>query len=145
VAPGVPVEPLRRTAEKTLATLREHPERFAALARELSNCPSGAQGGALGQLAPGDCVPELDQALFGLTDEGLLPRLVSTRYGFHIVAIDARVPGRRVPFEAVREQIALRLAAEVAERALVQYVSVLAGQARLDDIDLAAAGSPLVQ
>jgi peptidyl-prolyl cis-trans isomerase C len=55
--------------------------------------------------------------------------LVSTRYGFHIVMVERRLPGRALEFEAVREHIARFLAARVQERALRQYVQVLAGQA----------------
>jgi len=45
----------------------------------------------------------------------------------------------------VRERIAERLAAAVEEKALRQYVSVLAGQAEVEGVDLAASASPLVQ
>jgi peptidyl-prolyl cis-trans isomerase C len=144
VTPGVPIEPLRRKAEETLHELHRHPERFPDLAAERSNCPSGAQGGALGQLSRGESVPEFERAVFA-GGEGLLPRLVNTRYGFHIVAVDGRVEGRLLPFESVREAIALRLAGTVAERALQQYVQVLAAGAALEGVDLAAAASPLLQ
>lgn len=144
VAPGMPVDALRRKAEETLHALRQGPERFAELAAELSNCPSGAQGGALGQLSRGESVPEFEREVFAAA-EGILPRLVNTRYGFHVVAIDGRVEGRLLPFESVRESIALRLAGTVAERALQQYVQVLAGQAMLEGMDLGAAASPLLQ
>jgi peptidyl-prolyl cis-trans isomerase C len=140
----VPVEPLRRKAEETLHALRKDPERFAELAAELSNCPSGQQGGALGQLSRGESVPEFEREVFA-GGEGLLPRLVNTRYGFHLVAVDGRVEGRLLPFESVREAIALRLAGTVAERALQQYVQVLAAGAELEGVDLAAAASPLLQ
>jgi peptidyl-prolyl cis-trans isomerase C len=144
VTPGVPVEPLRRKAEETLHELHRHPERFADLAAERSNCPSGAQGGALGQLSRGESVPEFEREVFA-GGEGLLPRLVNTRYGFHVVAVDGRVEGRLLPFESVREAIALRLAGTVAERALQQYVQVLAAGAEIEGVDLAAAASPLLQ
>lgn len=145
VTPGVPVGPLRSKAESVLAELREHPERFSARARELSNCPSGQQDGNLGQLARGECVPEFEQAVFGSTATGIQERLVKTRYGFHIVAIDMRVEGHLVPFEAMQEKIAARLAEQVGRKALAQYVAVLAGQAELQEVDLNPAVSPLVQ
>jgi peptidyl-prolyl cis-trans isomerase C len=145
VTPGVPVEALRRKAEETLHALRKDPERFAELAAELSNCPSGQQGGALGQLSRGESVPEFEREVFAGGDTGLLPRLVNTRYGFHVVAVEGRVEGRVLPFEAVRDTIALRLTATVAEHALQQYVQVLAGQAELEGVDLGAAASPLLQ
>ena len=145
VTPAVPVDPLRTKAEQTLAELLQHPDRFAERARELSNCPSGQQDGNLGQLARGECVPEFDQVVFGSRITGLLPQLVKTRYGFHIVAVDRRAPGQRVPFEVVHASIAAHLAEVVGRKALTQYVAVLAGKADLQGVDLMAAASPLVQ
>jgi peptidyl-prolyl cis-trans isomerase C len=145
VTPGVRVPEIRAHAERTLAELLAEPDRFDARARELSNCPSGQQGGNLGQLGRGDTVPEFEQALFRLGPTGILPELVKTRHGFHIVAVDQRIPGEALPFEAVRERIAERLAAAVEERALRQYVSILAGQAEIVGVDLAGAPTPLVQ
>jgi peptidyl-prolyl cis-trans isomerase C len=76
---------------------------------------------------------------------GLLPSLVRTRYGFHIVLIDQRVPGQTVPFEAVRRRIAAELREKVQERALRQYVQVLAGRAGVEIPGLEPARSPLLQ
>jgi peptidyl-prolyl cis-trans isomerase C len=145
VTPGTPIEALRRTAESTLHELQVRPERFEALARENSNCPSGQQGGNLGQLSRGETVPEFEREIFGDDAPGLLPRVVRTRYGFHVVSVDRRVEGRVIPFEAVRERIAAHLAERVQTRALAQYVHVLAGRARVEGVDLGATGSPLVQ
>jgi peptidyl-prolyl cis-trans isomerase C len=54
------------------------PDKFAAVARELSNCPSGQQGGNLGQIARGDTVPEFEQAIFRLGANAILRHLVKT-------------------------------------------------------------------
>ncbi len=145
VTPGVDVLQLRSRAEKMLAELLRTPDRFGAVARELSNCPSGQQDGNLGQISPGDMVPEFEQALFRLGPIGLLREVVRTRHGFHIVAVDQRIPGKMLPFEAVREQIAGLLKASVEERALRQYISILAGQAEIVGVDLQGAQIPLVQ
>jgi peptidyl-prolyl cis-trans isomerase C len=127
VTPGAPLDLIRRKAELTLSELQLDPARFAALAAECSNCPSGAQGGNLGQLGRGDTVPEFERALFEGGSTGLLPRLVATRYGFHIVAVDRREAGRQLPFETVRAQVAARLQRKALERALAQYLQVLGG------------------
>jgi peptidyl-prolyl cis-trans isomerase C len=71
--------------------------------------------------------------------------LVKTRHGFHIVAVDRRIQGESLPYEAVRDRIAERLKANVEERALRQYVAFLAGQAEVQGVDLNAAPTPLVQ
>ena len=124
--------------------LRE-PDRFDALAREISNCPSGQQGGNLGQIGRGDTVPEFEKALFRFGPTGLLRELVKTRYGFHIVAVDQRIPGKTLPFDVVRIADRRTTARHVREKALRQYVSVLAGQAKIDGVDSAGSTSPLVQ
>jgi len=145
VTPGSPLDLVRTKAEQTLAAVATNPKTFEALAHTLSNCPSGQHGGNLGQIGRGETVPEFERALFGDGWIGILPRLVKTRYGFHIVSIERRVDGTVLPFEAVRERIADALTARVQQRALRQYVRLLAGQADIRGIDLDPAGSPLVQ
>lgn len=145
VTPGVPVMALRDRAEVALAELRGAPGRFADRARELSNCPSGQQGGNLGQFGRGEMVPEFDRAVFDGAAEGLLPGLVTTRYGFHIIDIVRRIPGRALPFEVVHGSVAAYLATRVEAEALRQYVAVLAGRARIEGVDLATSGTPLMQ
>lgn len=145
LTPGAPVNALRARAELTLSALLQTPERFEALARECSNCPSAQHGGNLGQIQRGETVPEFERALFDGTWTGLYGQLVKTRYGFHIVAVDRRVPGRELPFEAVCATIVEQLRTRVQRRALEQYVRVLAGQADVRGVDLEAVPTPLVQ
>ena len=145
VTPSTSVPEIRGRAERTLSELLAEPDKFAAAARELSNCPSGQQGGNLGQIARGDTVPEFEQAIFRLGANGILRQLVKTRHGFHIVAVDQSIPGERLSFEAVRERISERLKTGVEEHALRQYVSILAGQAEIVGVELAGADTPLVQ
>ena len=145
VTPGAPVPAIRAVAEAMLQELLAQPQLFEARAREKSNCPSGAQGGQLGQLQRGASVPEFDKAVFEGGPLGILRKLVNTRYGFHIVAVDRRIPGEQLPFDAVAGRVANELRATAEQRALAQYVRVLAGQAELEGVMLEAAASPLVQ
>lgn len=145
VTPRVNVAEIRTRAESALNELLREPDRFAAMAAELSNCPSGQHGGNLGQIGRGDMVPEFEKALFRLDAVGLLPELVKTRFGFHIVAVDRSIPGDVPPFEAVQAQVAEKLRNDVEERALRQYVSILASQAKIVGAHIEAATSPLVQ
>ena len=148
VTPGVDVRALAHRAEQVLLELTHRatpPQRFAERARELSNCPSGADGGDLGWLVPADCAPELETVFFDEKLAGLHPKLVQSRFGFHIVEILERVPGRPVPYEQARERIAALLAECSRRTALHQYIRVLAGRARVEGVDIEAADSPLVQ
>jgi peptidyl-prolyl cis-trans isomerase C len=126
VTAGCDVEALRRQAETLLHPVRADASRFAETAARFSNCPSGAQGGNLGQLQRGETVPEFEKALFGTEDTGVLPRLVNTRHGFHIVHIERRLPGRRIAFEAALAKIADYLSERVRAKAIEQYIRMLA-------------------
>ncbi|HOL36824.1 MAG TPA: peptidylprolyl isomerase [Rubrivivax sp.] len=145
VTPGVDVNALRRRAEACLVDLRCRPEAFADVARELSNCPSGADGGALGRLEAHDCAPEFARELFGHSEVGVLPRLVSTRFGWHVVEVLAREPGRPQPFESVHEAVSQVLRRQAWATALRQYLQLLAAAAVVRGVTLETADSPLVQ
>ena len=122
-----------------------HPDRFAALAEAHSACPSSKQGGNLGQVGPGQTVPEFEAALASLPVGVVAAQPVESRYGLHVVRVDRRIEGRDLPFDLVRERIADYLEEAVQRRALHQYVSILAGRARLSGVEFGAANGPLVQ
>lgn len=145
VTAGTPVPALRTRAEGVLAELVRAPDRFDALARECSNCPSAQHGGNLGQMQRGEMVPEFERAIFGGAWTGIQRELVKTRFGFHIVAVDHRAAGMTLRFEAVRDRIAERLSESVLARALAQYVRVLAGTAEVRGVELGGSATPLVQ
>ena len=149
VTPGMNVVALRNRAETCLLDVRCHDGTvtggFGRSARELSNCPSGEQGGELGWLAPEECAPEFARELFGHVEVGVLPRLVHSRFGLHVVEVRAREGGVQQPFEAVRGAVAMALRQQAWVTALRQCMQLLAGQARVEGVDLDAANTPLVQ
>ena len=149
VTPGTDVVALRNRAETCLLDVRCHDGsgggQFARAARELSNCPSGERGGDLDWLVQGDCAPEFARELFGQSDVGVLPRLVHSRFGLHVVEVLAREPGMQQPLEAVRGAVTQSLQQKSFVSALQQYLRILAGAARLDGVELEAADTPLVQ
>ena len=152
VTPGVNVHALTVHAEKALLELTRKdaaPERFTELAGELSNCPSSAQGGDLGWIGPDDCAPELANELFHQKHSqwgmGVHPRLMHTRFGFHIIDVLNRRAGKLPAYEEVGERITALLTMQSRARALHQYMSLLVGEALVEGIDLEGADSPLVQ
>jgi peptidyl-prolyl cis-trans isomerase C len=149
VTPGTDVVALRNRAEACLLDVRCHDgsagEGFARAARELSNCPSGEQGGELGWLDAGDCAPELARELFGKVEVGVLPRLVHSRFGLHVVEVLAREGGVPQPFESVRGAVETALRQQTYVTAMRQVLQLLAGRAVLEGVQLDAADTPLVQ
>ena len=146
VTEGVNVVALRRRAETTLIELRcGDAAAFAAAADKFSNCPSSQQGGDLGWLQASDCAPEFARDVFGGSEVGVLPRLVHSRHGLHIVEVLAREAAEMPPFETVRAAVAQTLRQQTWITATRQFMSLLAGQAQLEGVDLNAAPEPLVQ
>jgi peptidyl-prolyl cis-trans isomerase C len=149
VTPGVDVNALRQRAEGCLLDVRcataGAEDRFAVAAAATSNCPSGAEGGALGWLTAQDCAPEFAREVFGKPEVGVLPRLVHSRFGLHVVEVLARQPGVQPPFEAVKSAVAQALRQQAYANALRQYLQLLAGQALVEGVELDAAATPLVQ
>ncbi len=149
VTPGVDVVALRKRAEMALLEVRcfdgKAAETFGATARQLSNCPSGAEGGDLGWLESEDCAPEFARELFGHIEVGVLPRLVHSRFGLHVVEVLERDAGMQQPFEAVKGAVAMSLHQQTYVTALRQYLQLLAGQALVEGVELDASATPLVQ
>lgn len=135
----------KERAEAALARVLERPRSFADMARELSDCSSGKQGGNLGQITRGSAVPEFETFLFNLEEGQICPLPIKSRFGFHIARLDRRIEGRQLPFEMVEERIAGYLAEQVWRRAVGQYVALLIGQADVRGIELRGATSLLVQ
>jgi peptidyl-prolyl cis-trans isomerase C len=149
LVPGMDVVALRNRAEACLLDVRCHDkdadDAFARSARDCSNCPSGAEGGDLGWLQAADCAPEFAREIFGQPGVGVLPRLVHSRFGLHVVEVVAREAGVDQPFEAVCGAVTTALRQQAFVTALRQYLQLLAGGAELAGVDLDAADSPLVQ
>ena len=134
----------REQAEELLAELREHPERFTEKAMRFSDCPSKDDGGDLGWIEPGQTVPEFEKRLLQ-QQPGLLGHPLESRYGLHVVELIERDGGEPLDFTEARPRIAAYLRAQVLQRAVSQYISVLAGEARIEGFAFDGAESPLVQ
>lgn len=150
VTPGVDLNALRKQAEATLLNVRCFDstcteDAFAKAAKSLSNCPSGAEGGQLGWLTHADCAPEFAKELFGNKEIGVLPRLVHSRFGLHVVEVMDRAPGVTQAFEAVHGAVAMALKQKTFVTALRQYLSLLVADAHIEGLDLQRAETALVQ
>lgn len=62
---------------------------FAEVARQNSNCPSGQQGGELGEFSQGQMVPEFDEIVFS-ADLNTVHGPVKTQFGYHLIEITSR-------------------------------------------------------
>ncbi len=72
-----------------LKTRIEGGEDFAQVAKQYSECPSGQQGGDLGEFSPGMMVREFDTVVFS-ADVGKVHGPVQTQFGYHLIEITRR-------------------------------------------------------
>jgi peptidyl-prolyl cis-trans isomerase C len=129
----------RRQGQTIHARLRQNPELFDELAAVHSACPSGAQGGNLGQLTAGQTTPEFERALFALKPGTIGDDLAPTPYGHHIIRLGRKIEGRQLPFELVFERIAGYLRESVSRRATAQYIARLVSRATITGIAIEGA------
>ena len=62
---------------------------FAEIAQTHSQCPSGKQGGDLGEFSPGQMVPEFDEVVFS-AEVRKVHGPVKTDFGYHLIEITSR-------------------------------------------------------
>jgi peptidyl-prolyl cis-trans isomerase C len=77
---------------------------FAKLAQQHSQDGSAAQGGDLNYFAKGAMVPAFDKVAFELKP-GQVSDVVTTQFGYHIIKVIDRKPGRTIPLEEASQQI----------------------------------------
>jgi peptidyl-prolyl cis-trans isomerase C len=80
-------------------------EAFAALAREKSACPSKERGGDLGAFPRfGAVVEPFARAAFALKPYQMSD-VVPTQFGYHLILVTERRPGKETKFEDVKEEV----------------------------------------
>ena len=113
-----------------------NPRGFAKLAASESDCSSKDNYGALGQLSPGDTVPEFEDALKQLDQSEITATPVKTRFGYHIIRLDARDEGRVLPFNIVQPRIAEALEKSAWAKSAQDFTNKLVASADVQGIKL---------
>ena len=112
----------KTAAEELLKTVKSElaaGTSFADLAKEHSEGPSGADGGALGtpnpELPPGkyfgrgQMVKPFEEACFDTLKPGEVSELIETRFGYHIINLEEKFTATLKPFTEVEGEIRDRL------------------------------------
>ncbi|HSM95601.1 MAG TPA: peptidylprolyl isomerase [Rhizomicrobium sp.] len=126
-------------ANEVIAELTASPGRFEAIARERSECDSRANGGRLGQIAHGQTVPEFESVLYTLKEGEIAPVPVKSRFGAHVLRLDARAFGDTLPFAYVHEKIAAFLAERSWRHDTARFVASLVSGAEIEGVEMTAA------
>lgn len=111
-------------ANSILADIRAGKISFEDAARQYSTCPSGKQGGSLGDFARGQMVPEFDQAVFAL-QEGELTGPVKTQFGYHLIRMNKKNEATPISYADIREELYQQVRQEKQQEAYQKKINQL--------------------
>jgi peptidyl-prolyl cis-trans isomerase C len=139
-----PADDAETRAAKTRADdlanrLGAKPESFGRIARQESDCPSKSRDGLLGQIGPGDTVPEFEAILRHMEEGEVTPEPIRTRHGWHIIRMEAKAEGAVLPYETVAPKLRSAMEKQAWGRAVRDFVQRLAQEAEIVGADLSKA------
>jgi parvulin-like peptidyl-prolyl isomerase len=93
---------------------------FATHAKEISECPTKNQGGDVGWFQWTKMVEPFARAAFALKPY-TMSDVVKSQFGYHLILVLDRQPGREIKFEDVKEEVREVFAVRVRDKVLAQY------------------------
>jgi len=105
---------------------------FATLAKQNSEDPgSAANGGDLGFFQQGQMVPQFNEVAFSLKP-GAVSKVVETDFGYHIIKVIEKQPGRTVPLDEAKPRIEQYLEAQNREKQTASFVNGLRAKGKVE-------------
>ena len=104
-------------ALELLAKIKSGEVSFEDCAKENSSCPSGQQGGSLGDFGRGQMVPEFDVAVFSMEEGEITETPVKTQFGYHLIKLNKKNPATTPAFEEIASEINQGLLGEKRQKA----------------------------
>lgn len=106
-ADGKKEEDLKQAIEKLAKEVNA--SNFAKMADKYTEDPSGkGKGGDLGTFGKGRMVPEFDQVAF-TQKPGTVSAPIKTQFGYHLLLVEKKTPGRVATFSEFKERFATEL------------------------------------
>lgn len=112
------------TCNEILAQIQNGEKTFEDAAKESSTCPSGQQGGDLGEFGKGQMVKEFEDAAFA-AEIGAIVGPVKTQFGFHLIKVEAKSEAETLAYETVKEQIKKNLLQQKQQQAYTAKIAEL--------------------
>ena len=110
--------------KEILAQIQNGEKTFEDAAKESSTCPSGQQGGDLGEFGRGQMVKEFEEAAFA-AEIGAIVGPVQTQFGFHLIKVEAKSEAETLAFDVVKEQIKKNLLQQKQQQAYTTKIAEL--------------------
>ena len=111
-------------ANEILAKINAGELTFEDAAKEFSTCPSGKEGGNLGDFGRGQMVPEFEAACEAL-EIGEMSAPVQTQFGWHLIKLASKGLGKAVEYKDVAEQLKEALMGQKQEAAYQSKINQL--------------------
>jgi len=111
-------------ANEILASIKAGEIEFADAAAKYSSCPSGQNGGELGDFSSGQMVPEFEKACT-VMEVGTISEPVQTQFGYHLIKLNNRTEAGEVKYEDVKNQLTEALKAEKQQAAYQSKINQL--------------------
>lgn len=97
---------------------------FEDAAGQYSTCPSGKQGGNLGDFGSGQMVPEFENACAEM-EVGEISAPVQTQFGYHLIRLNKKEEGGEMTYEEVKDNLMEALKEEKQQAAYQSKVNQL--------------------
>jgi parvulin-like peptidyl-prolyl isomerase len=109
-------------------------EDFAKLAEEYSEDPGSKYKGGEYKFPRGQMVPEFEAAAFSL-NTNQVSDIVTTRFGYHIIKLNEKIPAKKVPYEQAANGIKEGLTQQALQKQFPDYIAKLKKDAGVEIID----------
>lgn len=124
----------KKAARKKIADAQKRLQKgedFAAVASEMSDCPSREKGGDLGLFGRGEMVEPFEKAAFAL-EPGRTSDVVETQFGYHLIQVTEKKPAETVPFADVKDTIVDHLQKQKVKKAVEQFIGEAKSKAKIE-------------
>ena len=92
-------------AKSILDEITSGKKSFEDAAKEYSSCPSGQNGGNLGDFGRGQMVPEFDTAVFEMEVGQITDAPVKTQFGYHLIKLNSKSESKETPYSEIKDEI----------------------------------------
>src|SRR3546814_3832796 len=100
-----------------------------------------AQDGSLGQIRRGELVPQVQASLEALAEGTTGRDPTRSRFGWHVLRLQRRIPGQTLPFDIVAPKIRDMLEARSWSLAAARYVAGVAAAGKVEGVQIEQARS----
>lgn len=105
--------------------------KFIEEAKTKSTGPSGPKGGDLGFFTQGQMVPEFNDAVFGMKVGTITDKPVKTQFGYHVIYLEEKQPGKAASLEEAKPFIEQRLKQEKFQKEMEAKTKALKDAAKI--------------